>query len=332
MVIDVHAHAIIPAAMALVGPEPGFQADRAREAELMGPESAAEQDNLIQRVGPLLVDLDARLETMDRAGVDVQLVSPSPAHYCDWAAAGLAETIASTVNTGIAELVARRPDRLQGLGFAPLHAAEPALVEAMGPLGLHGVEISTSGPGLELADAELEPFWAKAEELGALVFVHPWGCSLDERLDRHYLRNIVGQPVEHAVALSHVILSGLLDRYPNLKLLWAHGGGYLPFAPGRMDHGWAVRPELRTPVDKPSSYLQKMWYDSLVYEPGLLEALVARVGADRVLLGSDFPFDMGVPDPVGDVHAASGLDAEAQRCICGGNAAALLGIAEGAPA
>jgi aminocarboxymuconate-semialdehyde decarboxylase len=330
MVIDVHAHAIIPAAMALVGPEPGFQADRAREAELLGEESAAEQGKMAQRVGPLLFDLDARLGAMDAAGIDLQLVSPSPAHYCDWADATLAATIATTVNTGIAELVQQRPSRLQGLGFAPLHAAEDALVQAMGELGLHGVEISSFGPGVELGDAELEPFWAKAEELGALIFVHPWGCTLDERLDRHFLRNIVGQPVEHAVALSHVILSGLLDRHPGLKLLWAHGGGYLPFHPGRMDHGWSVRPELRTPAQKPSSYFSRMWFDSLVYEPELLEQLVARVGADRVLLGSDYPFDMGHPDPVGHVHAAPGLDADAKRCICGANAQALLGLGQGA--
>jgi aminocarboxymuconate-semialdehyde decarboxylase len=325
MVIDVHAHAIVPAAMGLVAQEPGAIADRAEERRLLGEASAVEQDALIGRVGPLLTNLEARLEQMDRQGVDVQVVSPSPAHYCDWADAGLALRVAGAVNSGIAALVAERPDRLRGLGFAPLHVAEEALVGAL-ELGLHGVEISTMGPGgLELGDASLEAFWARAAERGAIVFVHPWGCTLDERLDRYYLRNIVGQNVEHAVALSHLIMSGVLDRHPGLKLVFAHGGGYLPFHPARMDHGWAVRPEITTPLRKPSSYLRELWFDSLVYEPDLLELLVERVGADRVLLGSDFPFDMGVEDPVGHVHACACSDAD-KRAICGDNAAALLGL------
>jgi aminocarboxymuconate-semialdehyde decarboxylase len=330
MVIDVHAHAIVPAAMAIVADDPRFQADRAAEARLLGEASAATQRKLIERVGGLLTDLDARLEAMDRQGVDVQLVSPSPAHYCDWADVGLAAKIARTVNEGIAQLAAARPQRIQGLGFAPLHVSEAALVEAVTDLGLRGVEIGTFGVGgdgiLELGDAALDPFWAKAAELGALVFVHPWGCTLGERLDRHYMTNLVGQNVEHAVALSHLILSGVLDRHPGVKIVFAHGGGYLPFHPGRMDHGWAVREEITTPREKPSSYLRKLWFDSLVYEPELLEALVERVGVERVLLGSDFPFDMGVEDPVGHVHAC-GLDDDDKRAICGGNAAALLGLA-----
>jgi aminocarboxymuconate-semialdehyde decarboxylase len=326
MVIDVHAHAIVPAAIAMVADDPAFQADRANEAQTMGAASAATQRRMIERIGGMLTSLDARLEAMDRQGVDVQLVSPSPAHYCDWADEALARRIARTVNEGVAELVATRPDRISGLGFAPLHAGEDALVEAVTDLGLRGVEIGTLGPGgLELGDPALDPFWAKASELGAIVFVHPWGCTLGERLSRFYMTNIVGQNVEHAVAMSNLILSGVLDRHPGAKIVFAHGGGYAPFHPGRLDHGWAVRDEITTPREKPSSYLRKLWFDSLVYEPDLLEALVERVGAERVLLGSDFPFDMGTEDPVGHVHACQLADAD-RRAICGSNAAALLGL------
>jgi aminocarboxymuconate-semialdehyde decarboxylase len=313
--------------MGMLADDPGFQADRAAEVRLMGEASAATQRKMIERVGGMLTDLDARLEAMDRQGVDVQLVSPSPAHYCDWADEALAAKIARTVNEGIAELAAARPERIAGLGFAPLHVGEAALVEAVTELGLRGVEIGTFGPGgVELGDRALDPFWAKASELGALVFVHPWGCTLGERLDRHYMTNLVGQNVEHAVALSHLILGGVLDRHPDVKIVFAHGGGYVPFHPGRMDHGWAVREEITTPCEKPSTYLRKLWFDSLVYEPELLEVLVERVGADRVLLGSDFPFDMGLEDPVGHVHAC-GLSDGDKQAICGGNAAALLGLA-----
>jgi aminocarboxymuconate-semialdehyde decarboxylase len=127
------------------------------------------------------------------------------------------------------------------------------------------------------------------------------------------------------VALSHIIFSGLLDRHPRLRILAAHGGGYLPFYPARSDHAWRVRPEIRTPASEPSSYLRQLYFDSLVYEPELLATLVERVGADRVLLGSDFPFDMGVEDPVARVQAA-GFSADECDAICGGNAAALLGL------
>jgi aminocarboxymuconate-semialdehyde decarboxylase len=248
MVIDVHAHAIVPAAMGLVSSEPGGLEDRARESQLLGEQSAAVQVKLLNRVGPLLANLEARLAAMDHQGVDMQLVSPSPAHYCDWADESVARRVADTVNEGIADLVAAAPQRLQGLGLAPLHVAEEALVSSVSDLGLRGVEISTSGrDGLELGDAALEPPWAKAAELEGIIFVHPWGCSLDERLDRHYLRNIVGQNVEHAVVISHLIFSGVLDRHPDVRIVFAHGSGYVPFQAARMDPGWKVREEATTP-------------------------------------------------------------------------------------
>ncbi|MEN3279058.1 MAG: aminocarboxymuconate-semialdehyde decarboxylase [Solirubrobacteraceae bacterium] len=332
-VIDVHAHGIVAAAMELVQGEDAFRAAREREAELVGAASAARQAEMIQEIAPLLADVERRVEAMDRAGVDIQLVSPSPAHYHDWAPATLARSVARAVNEGIASLCAQRPDRLIGLGLAPLQhpdVAETALVEAVSELGLRGVEISTAAPGRELSDPDYEAFWARAEELGALVFIHPWGCSLGARLDRHYLFNVVGQPVETTVALSHVIFSGLLDRRPKLRILAAHGGGYLPFYPARSDHAWRVRPEVSTPEHAPSSYLRRLYFDSLVHEPELLAALVERVGADRVLMGSDFPFDMGNPDPVAHVHATPGLDDAARAAICGATAAELLGLSASA--
>jgi aminocarboxymuconate-semialdehyde decarboxylase len=200
--------------------------------------------------------------------------------------------------------------------------AETALLDAM-DMGLHGVEISTFEPGIDLSSASLAGFWARAEELGAIVFIHPWGCTLDERLSGSYMTNLVGQPVEHTVALSHIIMSGLLDRHPGLRIVAAHGGGFLPFHPARMDHGWRVRPELTTPAEVPSSYLRRVWFDSVVYEPALLTTLVERVGVHRVLMGTDFPFDMGVEDPVALVDASE-LDDAAKDAIKGANALELL--------
>ena len=327
--VDVHAHAVVPAAFGLVAGEAGFQQEREADLVNFGAETMKNQQAMIQEIGPLLTDLERRLEKMDRQGVDVQLVSPSPAHYHTWAGPELARNIARTVNEGIAELCAARSDRLLGLGLVPVQhpdVAESELLHAVTDLGLKGIEISTTAPGLELADEEFEPFWARAEELGALVFIHPWGCTLGPRLDRHYLGNIVGQPVETTVALSHIIFSGLLDRRPGLKILAAHGGGYLPYYVGRSDHGWKVRPEIRTPKNPPSSYLKKLYFDSLVYEPEALAHLISRAGAERVMLGSDFPFDMGSENPVAHVHSTPGLGDAEKAAICGGTAADLLKI------
>ncbi|MFT3863211.1 MAG: amidohydrolase family protein [Solirubrobacterales bacterium] len=333
-VVDVHAHAIVEPAMALMAGQAEAQTAKRRELEIVGPASAHTQKEMIAKVAPLLTDVEQRLAAMDRAGVDIQLVSPSPAHYHDWPEPELATVHARMIATGLAELCATRPDRLLGLGLAPLQdpgVAEAVLVETMKDFGLRGVEISTNAPGRELGDPELEGFWARAEELGAVVFIHPWGCTLAERLSGHYLYNIVGNPVETTVALSHIIFSGLLDRHPDLKIIAAHGGGYLPMYPGRMDHAREVRPELDSPAGRPSDYLRRLYFDSLVHDPEQLSGLVDRVGADRILLGSDFPFDMGVPDPVERVEAVPGLDEEERCAICGGNAVSLLGISRTRP-
>jgi aminocarboxymuconate-semialdehyde decarboxylase len=199
----------------------------------------------------------------------------------------------------------------------------PALDHALRQ-GLSGVEISSHAPGRELSDPAYEPFWTRAEESGAVVFLHPFGCTLDERLDQWYLSNTVGQPTENAVALSHLIFSGVLDRHPGLKLIAAHGGGYLPTHIGRSDHAWSTRPDTGAAcAHPPSSYLKRLYFDSLVHDPHVLRELIRVAGADRVLLGSDFPFDMGTEDPVGALRAARLPEADF-HAVRGGNAAALL--------
>ncbi|ROO85682.1 aminocarboxymuconate-semialdehyde decarboxylase [Actinocorallia herbida] len=328
-VVDVHAHVILPEIEAAVADLPGLAEHRALDARRNGAPSLAVSGPMVGSRIPKLTQVPVRLADMDGQGVDVQIVSPSPSHYHYWTDEAAARTVWELADAGTAAHCAQAPDRLYGLGLVPLQ--HPALMaEALDhalSAGLKGVEISSHAPGVELSDERLEPFWAHAAATGAVVFVHPFGCTLDERLDRYYLSNIVGQPVENAVALSHLIFAGVLDRHPALKIVAAHGGGYLPTYLGRADHGWRVRPEARTCAEPPSAYLRRIWCDSLVHDAGVLRALVAAVGADRVVLGSDYPFDMGVEDPLDRLDAA-GLTAAERAAVAGGTAARLFGIKE----
>ncbi|MER5427654.1 amidohydrolase family protein [Streptomyces sp. NPDC002588] len=324
-VVDFHGHLAVPAADALVAGTPGFAAELAAEQRAHSPASLAVNRAQLDRLRPKLTDVSERLADLDAMGVDIQVVGPMPMHHY-WTGRATAVRLARTVNEAVAGHRALAPERLYGLGTVPLQhpdAAVTALEEAVGEYGLHGISVSTSVNGRELADRAHDPVWAAAEELGAVVFVHPWGCSLGERLATHYLGNTVGQPVETAVALSHLIFTGVLDRFPRLKLVAAHGGGYLPTYIGRSDHAWRVREDARGCAEPPSAYLRRMWFDALVYTPRALRHLVAEVGADRVVLGTDHPFDMGVDDPLARLDAA-GLAPPDRAAIAGGNALDLL--------
>ncbi|MFF9211844.1 MULTISPECIES: amidohydrolase family protein [unclassified Streptomyces] len=325
-VIDVHAHVLLPEVEALVAGLPGLAEAKALDTRRNGPAALAVSGPMVRDRIPQLTDPTVRLAAMDAQGVDVQLVSPSPSHYHYWADEDTAEKLYRLANEATAAHCRAAPDRLRGLGLVPLQhpghlvrALDHALDQE-----LLGVEISSHAPGRDLSDPAYEPFWSRAEETGALVFLHPFGCTLDERLDRWYLSNTVGQPVENAVALSHLIFSGVLDRHPGLTLIAAHGGGYLPTHIGRSDHAWSARSDAGAGcAHPPSSYLKRLYFDSLVHDPHVLRELVRVAGADRVLLGSDFPFDMGAEDPVGALRAAH-LPDHAFHAVSGGNASALL--------
>ncbi|MGC0373028.1 amidohydrolase family protein [Streptomyces sp. SAI-229] len=326
--VDVHAHLLLREVEALVAGLPGLAEAKELDTRRNGPAALAVNGPMVRERIPRMTDVTVRLAAMDAQGIDVQLVSPSPSHYHYWADAETAEKVYRLANEATAAHCAKAPERLRGLGLVPLQHPDH-LVRALDHAleqGLAGVEISSHAPGRELSDPAYEPFWARAEETGALLFLHPFGCTLDERLDQWYLSNTVGQPTENAVALSHLIFSGVLDRHPGLKVIAAHGGGYLPTHIGRSDHAWSARSDAGAGcAHLPSSYLRRLYFDSLVHDPHVLRELVRVAGADRVLLGSDFPFDMGTEDPVGALRAAhlSETDFDAVR---GRNAAALLNL------
>ncbi|MFE7302523.1 amidohydrolase family protein [Streptomyces sp. NPDC057579] len=330
--VDVHAHLWAAAVEALVAGRPGHAEHVELADRRLGAASVAVGAVRLRDQLALLVDVESRLGAMDAMGVVAQVVSVTPTQFHHWVPdPGLAAEVARATNEAVAGHCALRPDRLTGLGVVPQQFAElapAALEDAVLRQGLRGVALSSHAPGpagrapLELSDRRYDALWQRAVELEAVVFLHPWGCTLDDRLARWYLANSVGQPVEHAVALSHIIVGGVLDRFPGLRILAAHGGGYLPGMLGRVDHAWANRPEARTTECRPSSYVPRLFFDSLVYEPEALVRLIEAAGPDHVLLGSDHPFDMGVPDPVARLHAA-GLNSATIAAVASENAVQL---------
>jgi aminocarboxymuconate-semialdehyde decarboxylase len=327
MVHDVHAHFMSGAVEALVATEEGRFRELAELGRALGPESVkVNQEMMASLIGAMT--LEGRLAHMDATGVDVQVLSISPSQYHYWAEPDLAGAVVGAAHAELAELIARAPDRLRGFGTVSLQ--HPGLVagqvrSAVREHGLDGIMVSTSAGGRELSHDDLDPLWTAAEEVGAAVFIHPWGCSLGERLDRWYLFNLVGQLTETAVALSHLIFGGVLDRHPDLRVCAAHGGGYLPSSIGRSDRGWDVRPESRTCAHRPSEYLRRLWFDSVVHDPAALRSLIDRAGASQVVLGTDYPFDMGLDDPVADLERTPGLTEGERSAITSGNFERLLG-------
>ena len=328
--VDVHAHLMLPQVEQLVAGQLGLATTQRRELGFLGIASAAENNSQMGELAPRLTDAAMRIAHMDATAVDAQLVSVSPAQYHYWAEAGLAREIAIATNEGVLDHIERHPHRLSGIGTVPLQHPDLAveMLEHAMSIGLRGIEISTyaydlrTGEPIELSDGRLDRLWARATELDALVLVHPFGCTLGARLAHSYLANTVGQPMEHTVALSQLIFGGVFDRHPDLRLLATHGGGYLPSYLGRSDRAWRARQDAHTCELRPSSYLSRILVDSLVLDPGELHRLIARMGADRVLLGSDYPFDMGEDEPVSALRLA-GLSNADFAAVAGGNAVRL---------
>jgi aminocarboxymuconate-semialdehyde decarboxylase len=281
---------------------------------------------------PKLMGIDVRLKDMDKMGVDIQAVAPAPYHYFYFTEPAYGAELAREVNEGIANVVAQHPDRFVGMGSVPLQNAELAVQEleyCVKKLGLRGVEINTNVNGLNLTDPSLglEKFFAKANELGVVVFMHPLGYTQGDRLRNHYFNNVIGNPLETTVAVSHLIFDGVVARYPKIKFLAAHGGGFLAHYWARMDHAWRARPDTRTVIKKkPSSYLEKFYFDSITFDPRMLKQLIDRYGADHVMLGTDYPYDMGEDDPRGLIAGVNRLSAADRRLIEGGNAMKLFKI------
>jgi aminocarboxymuconate-semialdehyde decarboxylase len=281
---------------------------------------------------PKLTGVTERLADMDRMGVDVQAVCPAPYHFFYFTEPDYGAELARDVNHGIAKLAADMPDRFVGLGTVPLQDSQLAIREleyCVKSLGMRGVEICTNVNGKNLTDPslKLDKFFARCEQLGVVIFMHPLGYTQADRLTHHYFNNVIGNPLESTVAVSHLIFDGVMARYPKLKVVVAHGGGFIAHYWARMDHAWRARADCRTVIKrKPSSYLEKFYFDTITFDPEMLKRLIDRFGADHVVLGTDYPYDMGEEDPLGLLAQVKRLPRASRDLIAGGNAARLLKI------
>ena len=325
---DCHTHVLTEEAMRLLAKQSPKVAPKLTNIDARG--GTLEIDGkVVQHPLPREIwDLGLRLRDMDANGVDVQVLSPNvfTFYYGHEVARSLA--CAALQNEEIAAVVRRHPGRFLGLGAVPLQAPQVAADEikrSMTQLSLRVAMIGTNVNGRNLDDPALEPFWAAAETLGAFIFVHPSAGAGAERLTSYYLRNMVGLPFETTIAGASLVFGGVLERYPKLKICLAHGGGFVPYQAGRFQHGWKVRDEAKLRLhNPPTKSLSRFYYDTLLHSKSAVEYLISTAGADRVLLGSDYPFDMGNLDCVARVRALS-IEPAARDMILGGYAETVLG-------
>jgi aminocarboxymuconate-semialdehyde decarboxylase len=327
--IDIHAHTVSLEMMRQM------QAIDARSAPRI--EHGSEYDTLIiegathyPRFPRGGYDLDTRLEAMERMGVDAQAVSQVPQTFQYRLEPKLGLEFSQIINEGLADLKKRYPGKFYPLASVPLQDPELAAQElerAVKQLGLHGVETGTNVRGKNLDDPSLEPFYRKLQELGCAWLIHPDSVAAMDRLGKYYLNNFIGNPLDTTIAVASLIFGGVFERYPKLVVCTCHGGGFVPYQYGRFDHGYGERDEPKEVIKKPpSEYLSHVRFDTITHSKPALEYLVYTFGPERVMLGTDYPFDMGLTDPVSLIEGLRATDAAGKVKIMGGNAAALLGL------
>ena len=312
--IDVHSHCFFPVAGALLGGDP--------LAPLPNNNGASEA----------VIAIDKRLAAMDSQAIDLEVLSINPFWYNR--ERDLAGQIVKVNNEKLAELCASKPDRFAAFASLTLQAPDLAVQEletAVKKQGLKGAAIGATMNGEEFSNPKFHPVWAKAEELGVPLFIHPQGLpELKKRLAGNgFLNNTVGYPTETSIVLSHLIFEGTFDRFPGLKVIAAHGGGYLPSYPDRADHSCLVSPVNCNPDIKlkkqPSEYLKQIYFDSLVFTPEAIRHLVAQVGASQLVIGSDYPYPWQL-QPVDHIFASTSLSDDEKADILGRTAAKLFNV------
>lgn len=272
---------------------------------------------------------EKRIEDMDKEGVDIQVLSPIPVTFSYWAKPEEALEFCKIQNDFIADTVKKYPDRFVGLGTVPMQNAEVAIKEmdrCMHVLGLNGIEIGTNINGNNLDDPQFTSFFEMAEKWEVPLFVHPWQTLGIERMPRHNFMYTVGMPSETALAAASLINSGIMEKFPGLKVCFAHGGGSFPYILPRLDQGWNVWPDLRLTTHPPSHYAKKFYFDSLNYDPLNLKYLVDRFGYEKIVMGSDYPFLLREIPPGKVIDETVQITEEQKKSILGKNALNFLNV------
>ncbi len=324
--VDVHAHCVPAAVLERLTRDADLGL---RVEERDGQRAVLVGGGRERRVDPGLLDLDARLAAMDRTGVAVQLLSS----WMEVAATAFPETVAPRYarlfNDALAETAATAPDRFRALATVPLGSpieAADELRRSVLELGMVGAEIGTTVAGRDLDDPALTPFWSAAEELRCIVLLHPCASLAGRGVTRHFLNNLVGNPAESTIAVGHLVFGGVLERHPGLRLVVVHGGGFAPYQLGRWDHAFHgdVRGATANLTRPPSHWVASMYHDTVLHSVASLRLLLDVVGVRQVVLGSDHPFEMGDPDPVGLVDRVPHLDPADRSLVLRGNMDRLL--------
>ena len=280
----------------------------------MGQDSLDTNSVMFPTIKGPLRNHEQRIEAMDAMGMDIQGLSTFVSEYGYWAPPNVAAQAARLQNDHLAQAAADMPDRFALFGATvPLQDVDKAIAEmdrAVDDLGFKGLQIGGNVNGNNLDEPRFRPFWQAVAAKGVPVIIHPDGYQESHRFGDYFMTNCIGNPLETMVAAHRMIFSGLFEELPDLKVVLLHGGGYLPFYTSRADHTWEVRPETRVhiPDHPPSFYMKKLYYDTMVFQPQYLGHLVDVVGSDRIMAGTDYPFDMGDDDPLGLIDRTEGLE------------------------
>ncbi|MGH7777056.1 MAG: amidohydrolase family protein [Candidatus Dormibacterales bacterium] len=325
MRVDVHNHAFPEAVVELVGREKAFRIE-IRDGMVVNRRYARHE------LFPSLVDPDAKIRQLEEGGLEGAVICVEPALFSYDAELEAAELMAATANAGLADFCRPHPDRLHWMAQVPMQAPERAaqVLEEAVKAGAVGVEIGTAVAARRPDEPEFEPFWAAVERLGVTVFVHPAYNRHHDGLEPYYLQNVIGNPLETTIFIERLICAGVLDRHPGVRLVLSHAGGFFPYQVGRLRHARTVRPELEKAPQDPWSFTRQVYIDTISHDPAALAYLVSRAGPERVVMGTDFPYDMATPKPMAALLEA--VDGDAARQVAEANPAALFGLEVGSRA